>query len=504
MNNTVFHIQIPVISNLPVGLNLQDHLGVYLGPFFIRQGLGTFFDRDFTPGEFVKWFTLGRGRLSSTGCEATGIISSDIAKARGEGDWPDIHLFQYSFTNFRLGAERVSKAFNLKQDETMKYLENDIGRDSLFLVVTGARPLSRGSIRLGGSSPYDRQIIDPNYLSDAEQVDLKVLLDGVKKTLFLMENTTASQRIGSAFTTTSLAGCEHLTFRSTPYWECFVRRFSVTLHHPVGTASLGSVVDTQLRVIGTQNLRVVDASIQPVVVVTNTQASTLMIAEKAADMINRFWSNENQIQKPQKPSLFGKWGGGGFGGFLGGNFWNKGKRSSSVTDSYKFNKGPVYPIPIPPSPQFPPSFAPATPSPSSSGSPSPSPPSFVPPTQSVPTFSPPSAPTPQSPPFKSTSSFPSSFPSSPSQAAPSHPPPAQLMPQPESPRPPHHLLHRPHYYQKQKPHIVNEPEKTYYDYDYDYEHERPRSPPSRNKRNFTGSSNNIDDPEDFCRLSNNL
>ncbi|CAL8094306.1 unnamed protein product [Orchesella dallaii] len=286
---------IPVISDLPVGSNLQDHLGVYLSPFYINKGLGNYLERDFTLGALVKWFTLGRGVFSSSGCEATGIFSSELAKARGEGDWPDLQLFSYGFTNFRGASEIISNSFNLRLDEMTKYMANDVGIDSLYIGVTGARPLSRGFVKLGGNSPYDKPIIDPNYLSDPEQIDLKVLIEGVEKAMFLMENTTASQRIGARFTTNRLPGCEHLPFRTTPYWECFVRRYSITLHHPVGTASMGSVVDTKLRVLGTQNLRVVDASVQPVVVVTNTQASTLMIAEKAADMIHRYWDNENLI-----------------------------------------------------------------------------------------------------------------------------------------------------------------------------------------------------------------
>lgn len=125
-----------------MGKNLQDHYGVYLAPFFIRPGLGAFFDRDLTPAEFVKWFTLGTGRLTNTGCEASGAVASHLAKERGEGDWPDLHLISYSFTNFRLGAEQLSRVFHLKQDELAQYIGGDIGRDSLYIAISGARPFS--------------------------------------------------------------------------------------------------------------------------------------------------------------------------------------------------------------------------------------------------------------------------------------------------------------------------------------------------------------------------
>ncbi|CAL8094312.1 unnamed protein product [Orchesella dallaii] len=297
-------LNIPVISDLPVGENLQDHIAVYLSPFLMNVPRATFLDRDITPSSFVKWFTTGRGQLSSTGCEASGLVSSEFAKARGEGDWPDIQVFLYSFTVFRTAAFYLGKAFGLKEDELTKYYKDDVGVDASHLVVSGARPFSRGYVRLGGSSPYDKPIIDPRYLSDPGDVDLKVLLEGVKTSLLLMENTTAFGDLGVRFTDKKLPGCEHLEFRTDPYWECFIRRYSITLHHPVGTASMGSVVDTELKVIGTQNLRVMDSSIQPVIVTTNTQASAIMIGEKGSHMLLKYWNDIRfQEQQLKKASL---------------------------------------------------------------------------------------------------------------------------------------------------------------------------------------------------------
>jgi len=118
-------------------------------------------------------------------------------------------------------------------DEQEKYFRHAIGKESFIVAVSGARPLSKGYIRLGGSSPYDNLIIDPNYLNDPGNVDIRAMVDGLKKTVFLLENsTTFGSNLGCRFTEERLPGCEHLPFRSDAYWECYARRFTVTLHHP--------------------------------------------------------------------------------------------------------------------------------------------------------------------------------------------------------------------------------------------------------------------------------
>lgn len=280
-----------MISDLPVGENLQDHLGVYLSPFFINPPLSVNLERDITPSAFVKYLTLGTGPLSSAGPIATGLWPSKYAVERGEGSWPDIHIMLICYTMFRGAGRYNAHAYNLKEDEMLKYYEHATDKDACHFLVSGARPFSRGYLKLGGNSPYDKLVIEPNYLGDKDDMDFKVLLEAVKGTVYLMENTTAmGAKVGARFTNEKLPGCEHLEMRTDSYWECFIRRYSVTLHHPVGTVSMGKVVDTRLRVKGVQNLRVIDASVQPVIVTTNTQASALMIGEKGVDIVLKYWS----------------------------------------------------------------------------------------------------------------------------------------------------------------------------------------------------------------------
>lgn len=89
--------------------------------------------------------------------------------------------------------------------------------------------------------------------------------------------------------------CPDVEYLSDAFWECLARFYSQTIYHPVGTCKMGpysdrdAVVDPRLRVYGIQGLRVIDASIMPTITTGNTNAPTLMIAEKAADLIKEDW-----------------------------------------------------------------------------------------------------------------------------------------------------------------------------------------------------------------------
>jgi len=149
---------------------------------------------------------------------------------------------------------------------------------------------------LGGSSPYDQLLIDPNFLNDPDNMDLNILVEGIEKAIYLFENTTAGRSLGARFTSRLLPGCKHFQPRSREYFKCYIRRYSYANSHVCGTAAMGYsgsrnvVVDPELKVQGLANLRIIDASVIPVIQSTNTQAGTLMIAEKGARMLLEFWN----------------------------------------------------------------------------------------------------------------------------------------------------------------------------------------------------------------------
>jgi choline dehydrogenase len=142
------------------------------------------------------------------------------------------------------------------------------------------RPASRGSLTLRSARPADPPRIQPRYLSDPR--DLEVLLEGMRISRDIIAAAPFARFRGR-----ELFPGEGLSTRAE--LEAIVRRKAETIYHPVGTCRMGSdssaVVDSELRVQGIEGLRVADASVMPCLIGGNTNAPTVMIAEKAADMI---------------------------------------------------------------------------------------------------------------------------------------------------------------------------------------------------------------------------
>ena len=149
-------------------------------------------------------------------------------------------------------------------------------------------PKSRGIITLKSSNPLEYPAIDPRYLTEKEDIDTFIRAIRIVERLI---QTSTFRSIGTDFTYTKMAACSEHEFRSDAYWECFIRYNALTIYHPTSTCKMGStddpstVVDPELRVKGVKGLRVVDASVMPNIISGNTNAPTIMIAEKAADMI---------------------------------------------------------------------------------------------------------------------------------------------------------------------------------------------------------------------------
>ncbi|KAH8802527.1 glucose dehydrogenase [Xylogone sp. PMI_703] len=143
-------------------------------------------------------------------------------------------------------------------------------------------PTSRGSIKLANKDPHSAPLIDPNYA--ATEADLYMLREGLKKLQRVLRNTPAGQATIEGETVED--GCVPISAASSDEEiNSFIRRRISSTFHPAGSASMGKVVDTELRVKGIANLRVVDASVIPFPLAAHIQICVYAIAEQAADMI---------------------------------------------------------------------------------------------------------------------------------------------------------------------------------------------------------------------------
>ena len=157
-----------------------------------------------------------------------------------------------------------------------------VEKDGFTIHVCQLRPESRGRVGLRSSDPLDDPAIFANYLSAEE--DRRALRAGVA-----IVRDVAGQKALSGIRGREFEPGEAVT--SDADIDAWMRRAGETIYHPVGTCRMGApddpmaVVDASLRVIGISGLRVVDASVMPTLVGGNTNAPTIMIAEKASDMI---------------------------------------------------------------------------------------------------------------------------------------------------------------------------------------------------------------------------
>jgi choline dehydrogenase len=245
---------IPVVANLPgVGRNLLDHLmvAVIMG---VRRPI-TLVAAE-TPANLLKFLLLRKGMLTSNVAEAHAFLRSAPHLSA-----PDLELVWAPYPYINHGLTRPTG-------------------HGMTIAAVLLRPRSSGRLTLRSPNPMDPPIIDPRYLSDP--ADLELLVTGVR-------------RAQEVFRAPALAQEETVPIEPEPGagsdadLTTFIRQKAETLYHPAGTCRMGvdegAVVDPELRVRGLEGLRVVDASVMPTLIRGHTNAPTIMIAERAADLL---------------------------------------------------------------------------------------------------------------------------------------------------------------------------------------------------------------------------
>ncbi len=244
-----------------VGVNLQDHLDVTLAYRSLRNdvlGIAPAATWALLKG-IQQWRKDGTGMVATPYAEAGAFV-----RCAPDASRPDI---QFHFVVARV-------------EDHARRLHWGYGYSCHVCVL---RPYSRGKVSLQSTDPLDAPRIDPNFLSDTR--DMTLMVEGVKQLRSIMQAPALSAYRGQEIDTADIQTDEQ--------WASYIRQRADTIYHPVGTCKMGAisdpmaVVDPQLRVKGVSGLRVIDASVMPTLVSGNTNAPTIMLAEKAADLMRR-------------------------------------------------------------------------------------------------------------------------------------------------------------------------------------------------------------------------
>ncbi|CAG0883877.1 unnamed protein product [Darwinula stevensoni] len=282
---------IHVHSDLKVGYNLQDHIGIGGLTFLIKEPVALIQSRFENIPSILKYAMFGKGPLTVLG-GIEGLAFINTKYANKSDDFPDVEFHFTSGTAASDGGRQIRRIHGLNNRVWHEYYKPIAFKDNWTAFPTLLRPKSHGVIKLRSRNPHDYPLIYPNYLTNPD--DVARLVEGMKLVV-VMSETKAFKRYGSKLYRKPFPGCEHIQLYTDAYWECIVRGYTETIYHPAGTAKMGphwdkeAVVDPELRVYGIEGLRVADCSIMPIIVSGNTNAPVIMIGEKVADMVKATW-----------------------------------------------------------------------------------------------------------------------------------------------------------------------------------------------------------------------
>ncbi|XP_037037093.1 glucose dehydrogenase [FAD, quinone] isoform X1 [Bradysia coprophila] len=279
-------LEIPLIKDLPVGRNLQDHVAVPLF-FLLNKSTAKSPDKLDILDEIYSYAMHRTGVFGATG--AGDVVALIDTSNQG---YPDIQLTHHVFRKDAIDIQFYLSVMGYEEMIGRVIVDSNREQHVAIVNVVLLNPKSEGKIKLRSTDPTDKPKIYPNYLNHTD--DVETLVRGIKFQVDYL-NTQEFKKNDGALLQLPLFDCKDLEYQSDEYWRCYVTYMSTSMYNPTSTAKMGpkndktSVVDSRLNVKGIKGLRVVDASVMPKVVSANINPAVIMIAEKGADFVKEDW-----------------------------------------------------------------------------------------------------------------------------------------------------------------------------------------------------------------------
>jgi choline dehydrogenase len=290
------HLQVGLVIDAPgIGISMSQ-MGLSMGPDALRAPAGPFpadpAEDAAMPEELqalkaeaerrvTEWDTAGSGLVSSSLYDACAWFSTGLG---------DHHTHDAQLGFFICGYNHDIWRTCLRVDPADYFANPDeqLGPDaeSVIILANPVQPHSEGEIVLTSADPFGHPDIRMNYYGDP--YDMEVMVAVLRRALDVVASWPTSRPLGSVLVPPALAAKHGYVAGASPsdeLLEDLARHYSFTVYHLTSTCRMGSVVDARLRVSGVANLRVADASIMPNVVSGNTNAPSIMIGEKAAELL---------------------------------------------------------------------------------------------------------------------------------------------------------------------------------------------------------------------------
>ncbi|KAF5272020.1 hypothetical protein FQR65_LT05001 [Abscondita terminalis] len=285
---------ISVAKDLRVGENLHDHV-IFVG---LMMSLGSKALSEMTLAnvmdDWYEYLMYRTGSLSTSGVE--NFLS--FVNTKNDSLYPNVQMYYVPvYKNDPNNALKiVQQVFSLPPAMVKSQTDHNKKSNAIILTPATSYTKSVGKILLSDKDPFSKPKIFSNYFSDEMGEDLQVLLEAVRL-LQKLTKTKAFEPHKPELVDVNLPNCKRFEFDSDDYWRCAIKNIATTVYHPSGTCKMGTeedstaVVDSRLRVRGIKKLRVVDASIMPTTISCNINAGTIMIGQKASEMIKEDWSS---------------------------------------------------------------------------------------------------------------------------------------------------------------------------------------------------------------------